>query len=382
MEYRSYGRGSEKLSAVGLGGEYLEGLPEGTVMDIFDSAMEAGMNILDLYMSEPNVRSNIGKALLGRREKMYIQGHIGATWQHGQYTRDRNMDKTKAAFEDLLARLRTDYMDFGMIHYVDDEKDMEKVLSGGTFDYARKLKKEGVIRRIGLSSHNPHIARKFVETGEIDLVLFSINPAYDLDDLANENHDELKEFRAFQQEELKVAPSRAEFYALAERKGVAVTVMKLLGSATLLSASRSPFGKALTVPQCIQYALDRPGVTSALVGVKSVAEVKEALSYFDTPIKERDYSFILSAKDVKMDGRCMYCNHCLPCPSNIDIAAVNKFLDLAKSGEGVPDTVKDHYLALEAGGSDCIQCGSCEDNCPFGVEIRARMGEAVRVFGK
>ncbi len=66
-------------------------------------------------MSEPNVRSNIGNALKGKRGKWIIQGHFGSTWQNGQYVRTREMDKVKEAFSDLLTRLQTDYIDLGMI---------------------------------------------------------------------------------------------------------------------------------------------------------------------------------------------------------------------------------------------------------------------------
>lgn len=76
----------------------------------------------------------------------------------------------------------------------------------------------------------------------------------------------------------------------------------------------------------------------------------------------------------------MHCNHCLPCPSNIDIAIVNKFYDIATMGEIVPDTVRDHYRSLNSNAKDCIQCGACEKNCPFGVDIRSKMRKAVKVF--
>ena len=74
-------------------------------------------------MPGPQVRSDIGEGLKGHREEWFVQGHIGSTWQDGQYVRTREMVKVRPAFEDLLARLGTDYIDLGMIHYVDDEDD-------------------------------------------------------------------------------------------------------------------------------------------------------------------------------------------------------------------------------------------------------------------
>jgi uncharacterized protein len=78
----------------------------------------------------------------------------------------------------------------------------------------------------------------------------------------------------------------------------------------------------------------------------------------------------------------MYCNHCLPCPQQIDIAAVHKYYDLAKNLDETPATIREHYLALHASASDCIECGECEERCPFGVEVTGNMVKAANLFGK
>ena len=89
----------------------------------------------------------------------------------------------------------------------------------------------------------------------------------------------------------------------------------------------------------------------------------------------------------------MYCNHCHPCPSEIDIAFVTKLLNLVvahnesngiKEGTKefrVPDTERMHYEVLEKHASDCIQCGICETRCPFDVKIRDNMKHAEKIFG-
>ena len=72
------------------------------------------------------------------------------------------------------------------------------------------------------------------------------------------------------------------------------------------------------------------------------------------------YSHIFSAgNSIQMSGRCMYCNHCQPCPAHIDIAAVTKFLDLATQQDTVPETVAQHYHSLSATADDCLMCGRC-----------------------
>ena len=102
------------------------------VKEIIDCCEGLGINILDCWMSEPNVRSNIGRAIAGKREKWIIQGHFGSTWQDGQYVRTREMGKVKEAFADLLDRLRTDYIDLGMIHFVDEEAELHRIMEGNS----------------------------------------------------------------------------------------------------------------------------------------------------------------------------------------------------------------------------------------------------------
>ncbi|MCD8161896.1 MAG: 4Fe-4S dicluster domain-containing protein [Synergistaceae bacterium] len=77
----------------------------------------------------------------------------------------------------------------------------------------------------------------------------------------------------------------------------------------------------------------------------------------------------------------MYCGHCAPCPAGIDVAAVTKFLCLAKAQGAVPETVREHYAALPHKAQDCLECGACESRCPFGVPVIENMRQAKAVFG-
>ena len=85
----------------------------------------------------------------------------------------------RPAFEDLLQRLQTDYLDLGMIHYVHSEQDWAQIQHSDYLDYIMGLKKAGVIRHIGISSHNPKVAKLAAESGYVEMILFSINPAFD-----------------------------------------------------------------------------------------------------------------------------------------------------------------------------------------------------------
>ncbi len=382
MRYRDLGASGLRVSEIGLGCEHLQGMAKEDVAKVVHAALDAGVTAMDVFMSEPEVRTNIGFALKGRRDKVLLQGHIGAIWQDGQYARSRDMKLIPSFVQDFLTRYQTDYIDVGMVHFVDTESDYRAAVDNGLFDYAAELKRKGVLRAVGASSHAPIIARRLVEQRLIDVLMFSVNPAYDILP-ADTGIDALFDDKTYsQQTQYSLTPEREALYRACETAGVGVTVMKALAAGALLRAESSPFGVAMTPAQCIHYALTRPAVSSVMVGCRTPQEVAQAVAYEDASDAEKDYAAVLSAAPkFSLSGRCMYCNHCLPCPQRINVAQVNKYLDLARQAGESAESVKEHYLALDARGGDCIGCGRCEANCPFAVPVRARMEEAKRLFG-
>lgn len=379
MNYRPLGQTGLKVSEIGLGGEWLERHNTAEVKAVIDRCAEAGINILDCWMSEPNVRSNIGAALEGRRERWIIQGHIGSTWQNGQYVRTRDLGKVREAFQDLLDRLRTDYIDLGMIHFVDETAEFHRIMEGEFIAYVKDLKQKGTIRHIGMSTHNPDVAKLAAQSGLVEMILFSVNPAFDMLPASEDLNDYFKDEYA---ENLGgIAPERAELYRICEQNNVGITVMKGYAGGRLFSADASPFGVALTPVQCLHYALTRPAVASVMVGFDTTEHVDAAVAYETASEEEKDYATVLAgAPRHAYVGQCTYCGHCAPCPAGIDIAMVNKLYDLAKMQDTVPPTVRAHYQGLSAHAADCIQCGGCESRCPFGVHIIERMQAAAELF--
>ena len=380
MEYRTCGRVPLQISAVGIGGEYLVGKSADEVKAVIDAAMTAGMNYIDIFMPDAEVRTNIGKALAGRRDKMFIQGHLCTTLKDGQYERTRDLAKTKESFQDLLTRLQTDYIDVGILHYVDTDEDYRAVFESDILTYALELKKQGVIHYLGMSSHNPAIALRAVQSGYIDMLLFSINPAYDFEDTANDIYRQM-EFSEFDKTSCRMNTDRHDLYSACEIEGIGITVMKPFAAGRLLDAAASPFGKALTPAACITYALSRPGVVSVLPGLKNTAEVIEAAAALTVSAKERDFTAVLSScTKVNLTGKCMYCGHCLPCSSAINIPLVAKLVDLALAADETPESVQGHYDALQFNADDCIECRHCDASCPFGVSGAELMKRARRIF--
>ncbi len=179
------------------------------------------------------------------------------------------------------------------------------------------MKAQGVVKHIGLSTHSPELANKVLDKNILDMLMFSINPMYDYGqgDYAIGSDGE-----------------RQSLYRRCEKEGVGISVMKPFNAGQLLDAEQSPFHTAMTTAQCIQYALDKPGVLTVLGGPGNVKQLKEILSYFDATTEERDYSLISRLTPDESIGKCVYCKHCHPCPAGLDIGLINKYYDLAVQG--------------------------------------------------
>ena len=352
MKYRTNRKTGDRFSEIGLGTAYLfeAGLEEG--VRALHRAVEGGVNIFDLAAGHGDTYPIFGEALADVRKQVFYQIHFGAEYTQGVYGWSLDPDTVKQSVEKQLTELKTDYIDYGFIHCLDEEKDWETFQKNGILDYIYELKKSGVVRHIGLSSHTPAVIQKILDEVGADLLMFSINPAYD---------------------------SGEGEYAKGSLSALGITVMKPFSSGQLLDAKQSPFKAALTKAQCIHYALDRPGVLSVLAGARNTQEVEELLRYHELPEEEKDYSVIASFDPVDTEGTCVYCNHCSPCPAGLDVGLINKYYDLAKAGDLL---AAEHYRTLEHTAADCTGCGHCDARCPFGVDQSGRMQEIDSYFRK
>lgn len=365
MEYRKLPKGEEKIGVLGLGMGGIQKASPDEIQATVERAIDSGINFFDLCAGGASVYAPFGKAIKGKRDKVYFQLHFGAVYNRkGEYGWSRDLSLIKKTIERELSELGTDYIDFGFVHCVDEAKDFEDVKKNGILDYIAGLKQKGVVRHIGFSSHTPSVAHKLIDTGLIDMMMFSVNPAYDL-----ECGDEYG---------IGTTLERAELMRRCEAEKIGISVMKPFHGGQLLSASTSPFKAELTKNQCIRYSLDRPAVLTVVPGVRGLNDLSELLSFLTASKEETDYSETIGKfTPAAAVGNCVYCNHCLPCPAGINIGLVNKYYDLSLSGDKMAHS---HYGKLEINAEACLKCGHCDKRCPFKVSQQAKMQKIADYF--
>lgn len=362
MEYRINRRTGDKISILGFGTSYIANASEKDEVETIQKAYTGGVNYFDLATAESRTFSYFGTALCSVREKVLYQIHFGANYLTGAYGWTTDAETIKRSIDWQLNTLKTDYIDYGFIHCIDEMSDWQAYQRNGAYRLLLDMKERGIVRHIGLSSHTPATIQRVLDEAAVDMLMFSVNPGYD---------DQKGEYANGSVGE------RAAIHRRCEAEGIGISVMKPFSGGQLLDASLSPFGRALTQYQCMQYALDRPGVLTVLPGMNSVEQVEYLLKFFEVSDDKKDYSVIGSFSPANAVGRCVYCNHCKPCPAGIDIGLVNKYYDLARNGDPM---AAEHYRGLALHAEDCIQCGHCNRRCPFQVDQMARMKEIACYF--
>lgn len=377
MKYRALGNTGLQVSEIGLGCGGFSHMTAEEARAFMDRAIDAGCNYIDLYDADPTVRDNIGEGIRGRRSKMMVQGHIGSFWKDGHYARTRDVEEARIGFEDMLERLGTDCIEVGMIHITDTPEQWLEIQGSPFWDYILQLKEEGKIKHIGVSSHNAQVALMAAKSGMVEVIMFSLNPAFDRLQAGSNVWDP----NSYEHMLAGVDPVRVELYDYCATHGIAITAMKVFGGGGhLLKAESSPLKVAFTPVQCIAYSLSKPCVASALVGAGNIEELEADLAYLEATDEEKDWNQVMSNTGKALSGDCTYCNHCSPCPHGIEIAVINELLDKAAE-EGATSELRAHYDELQHHASECTECGSCASRCPFDVDVPSRMKKAVEVFG-
>lgn len=374
MEYRTFGRTGLDVSVIGLGTEYLfkkaYKQSRDNVISVVEEAIKNGVNYFDLIFSISDFLEDLAHGIGSNRSKIILTAHLGSCDRNGRYYKSRSPVVCEKTFERLLEIFNTGYIDIANIHYIQKQEEYDQVTAPGKIlDLALKLKEEGKTRFVGMSTHNPLIATQAAKTGHFDMIMIQVN-------LAN-----------------NVMPSRNEMLRTCAKEGVAVVAMKIFAGGKLLQKNRKvniaahqtggvrltkKIPTEITPVKCINYTLSQPGVCTVVPGVKNLAELHECLDYLNASEEDKDYSESLGQFKEYVTGECMYCNHCLPCPSDIDIGHIFRLYDMAF--DGINERIQEEYQLLSSNASDCIECGACVKSCPFDVKIIDKMKKCAELF--
>lgn len=285
IEYRRLGKTGLKVSVLGVGAEYLKKLSSETIMQIFNLAMDEGINYFDLVWSFPSIIQGLKQALESQHKEVNIAFHLGSCIENGKYLRSRDPEKCETQLRNFLSQLNMDSAPILNIHYIPNLRVWQEVNRKGILTLATRLKDEGIANYISASIHDPEIVKLAASTGAIDCIMYQVNLA---------NHEHL---------------ARNEALKLCAELGVGIIAMKPFGGGTLLKRGREvkiPAYKSgwksmtLKIPEdsnstrLLNYALSQPAVCVALTGVSSVKELAENIAYLDASPEEREYKALLA----------------------------------------------------------------------------------------
>lgn len=368
MRTTTLGRSGLETSVIGIGLEHLLGQPRETIVSTVRQAIERGVTYFDVVYSMPNFLEHVGAGFQGYRDRVLLTGHLGSTDKDGQYHKTRALKRCEGAFQGVLDGLDTDYVDVLFLHNFNTLKDWERS-SGSYLEMALRLREEGKARCLGVSGHQTPVIERILDEGIVDVVMFPVN----LFSHAMSNRQKLLERCA--------------------QEGIGLVAMKPFGGGKLLTtrgslrvpkyqaagdAYHATIEREITPVQCLSYTMSQIGVTIPLPGVKKPEELRAALEILTANPEARDFSHLLADFDRYVEGECTYCNHCLPCPTHIDVAQVNRLLDQAQLFSAA--ALLEAYEAMPVPASACTECGACTPRCPFGVDPMVRIQRAAALF--
>ena len=372
MQYRKDKKGNQ-LSILGYG--CMRFTKNGSSIDLEKAEQELmygishGINYLDTAYVYPGNEEAVGKILA----KNHCREEINLATKLPHY-----LIKTRAGaekkFQEELQRLQTDYIDYYLMHMLNDCRTWEKLVQIGIRDWIEEKKKSGVIRNIGFSYHgNSENFRALLDAYDWDFCQIQYNY---LDEHAQAGREGLE---------------------YAGKKGIPIIIMEPLRGGRLVNhlpqGARECIAKSDTFHTPAELALrwlwDQPQVTCVLSGMNSIDMVKENIRIAETAepnqFGEQEQALVAQVREEirrKMKVPCTGCGYCMPCPQHVDIPMAFHCYNLRYAEgkhSGMWEYVQSTAMRRDTtSASQCIGCGKCERHCPQGIQIREKLKEAVR----
>lgn len=331
------------------------------------AAIRQGVNYLDTAYIYPGSEAAVGEIL----QRNHCRDKVAIATKLPQY-----LIKSEAAldkyFNEQLARLKTDYIDYYLMHMLTDIAAWEKLKKLGILQWIEKKKSEGKIRNLGFSYH-----------GNTDMFL-EILEDYDWD-FCQIQYNYMDEHSQAGRKGLQAAA----------QKGIPIIIMEPLRGGKLVDLLPEKAKKIIAdnprkwtpAEWAFRWLWSQPEVTCVLSGMNSEEMVRENVRIASEvqlhEFSDEDFKMIEEVKaaiNKNTKVGCTACAYCMPCPKGIDIPTAFRcynrmYTENKKSG-------RLEYLqivALQKEMSDisnCVECGKCEMHCPQHIEIRKKLKEA------
>lgn len=359
MRYRNFEGLNIEVSALGFGCMRFQTIQDGSnekidrplAIDMLRRAIDNGVNYVDtaFYYHDGESEPLLGEALLdGYRDKVYLA------------TKCPIYDvKAPGDFEKFLdiqlERLKTDHIDFYLLHTLNSELWHEHTLKYDVLNSMKKAKDAGKIRYCGFSFHDSlPVFKEIVDSFDWDFCQIQYN---------------------YVDTDVQAGTEGLEY---AGAKGLGVIIMEPLRGGRLASppelvARQLPEGKS-AVEAALDFLWDKPEVALLLSGMSTPEQVEDNLKYADRSsvgmLTEAERSCFVAAKEIYNTVplvSCTGCRYCMPCPNGVDIpgafAAYNKSVSKGKKN------ASKIYAELNGKAELCIECASCESACPQKLAI-------------
>jgi predicted aldo/keto reductase-like oxidoreductase len=304
---------------------------EPDAIKVIQRALDLGVNFIDTANAYGTSEERFGKAITGRREQVIIATKTGG--------RDK---ATVLEHLDLsLKRLNTDYVDLWQLHNISTFEAYEQVLGpGGAMEAAQEALQTGKIRHLGFSSHSLDVALKAVASGHFETIQFPFNF------VNNDPADEL--------------------VSLAQQHDVGFIAMKPFAGGQLRDAN-------LVIKYLLQFESVVPDP-----GVKKTAEIEEIVDIVNGPweLTPQERQKIENIRAELGTRFCQWCGYCQPCPQEVNIPYLMNARTIGSYGE---DFFSQVAKAVESA-KNCIQCGECEEKCPYNLPIREMIVENIAFY--
>lgn len=327
-------------------------------------AIDQGVNYFDTAYIYPGSEECLGRILAENhcRDKVYIATKLP------QYLL-RTAAAVEKTFREELERLRTDYIDYYLMHMFTDYTQWERLRTLGIEDWIARKKAEGSIRSIGFSFH-----------GDTQMFL-KILDAYDWD-FCQIQYNYLDEHTQAGREGLQAAA----------RKGIPVIIMEPLRGGKLVNLpekARKVLKNYSPAELGLRWLWNQPEVTCVLSGMNSEEMVKENIRVASEAqpghLTGEDLAMVETIKGIIREQEkvgCTGCRYCMPCPKGVDIPGIFHYYNLMYMEKKAParfEFARNVGLRKEPGfATQCVGCGLCESHCPQHLPIRQKLKEADR----